>query len=102
MSEVNGMAVLVRNIMENMVEDKLEQLLPELNCCTCDICKTDILCYALNRLKPKYVSTEQGELLSKVDSISVTYGAAILTELAAGAEIVRKNPHHKVRLKEDT
>ena len=88
------MAILVKNIMEDMVEDKLEHLLPQLNCCTCDICKTDILCYALNRLKPKYVSTEQGALLSRVDSIGVTYGAAIITELTAGAELVRKYPHH--------
>ena len=89
------MSVLVKNIMEKMVEDRLEQMLPEMECCTCDICKTDILCYALNRLKPKYVSTEQGELLSRVDSVSITYHAAIITEIAAGVEIVKKNPHHK-------
>lgn len=88
------MSALVKNIIEKMVEDKLEQMLPELNCCTCDICKTDILCYSLNRLKPKYVSTEQGELLSRVDSISITYSASIMTEIAAAVEVVRKNPHH--------
>jgi len=91
------MAGLVKNILENMVEDKLDQIYPELNCCSCDICKTDIMCYALNRLKPRYVSTEQGELISRVDSISLTYGAAIMTELTAGAEIVRKNPRHKIK-----
>ena len=90
------MAVFVKNIMEKLVIDKLDQMMPSLGCCPCDICKTDILCYALNRIKPKYVSTEQGELLSRVDSISVSYGAAIMTELVAGAEIVRKNPRHKV------
>jgi len=89
------MAVLVKNIMEDMVEHKLDMIYPQLNCCTCDVCKTDILCYALNRLKPKYVSTEQGALLSKVDSISFSYEASILAELAAAAEIVRKNPRHK-------
>ena len=89
------MAVLVKNVMEGMVEAKLLELLPMLNCCQCDICKTDILCYALNRLKPKYVSSEQGELLSRVDSISATYSAAIMTEITAGAEIVKKNPRHK-------
>ena len=80
--------------MEKMVEDKLEQMLPGLNCCKCDTCKTDILCYSLNRLKPKYVSTEQGELLSRVDSVSIPYSTAIMTEIAAAVEIVKKNPHH--------
>ena len=88
------MSALVKNIMEKMVEDKLDQMLPGLGCCTCDTCKTDILCYSLNRLKPKYVSTEQGELLSRVDSISITYSAAIMTEIVAAVEVVKKNPHH--------
>ena len=89
------MSALVKNIMERMVEDKLDQMLPMLNCCTCDTCRTDVLCYALNRLKPKYVSTEQGELLSRVDSISIPYEASIMTEIASAVEIVKKNPHHK-------
>ncbi|MBP5179637.1 MAG: late competence development ComFB family protein [Lachnospiraceae bacterium] len=89
------MSALVKNIMEKMVEDKLDQMLPQLNCCNCDRCRTDILCYALNRLKPKYVSTEQGELLSRVDSISITYEASIMTEIANAVEIVKKNPHHR-------
>lgn len=89
------MSVLVKNIMEKMVEDKMDEMLPKLACCSCDICKTDILCYALNRLKPKYVSTEQGELLSRVDSVSIPYEAAIMTEIVAGVEIVKKNPRHK-------
>ena len=88
------MSVLVKNIMEKMVEDKMDDMLPKLDCCSCDICKTDILCYALNRLKPKYVATEQGELLSRVDSISIPFEAAIITEIVAAVEIVKKNPHH--------
>ena len=88
------MGKLVENIMEKVVEDKLNKMLPSLNCCTCNICRTDIMCYALNRIKPKYVSTDQGALLSRVDSVSITYGTAVMTEIAAGVEIVRKNPHH--------
>ncbi|MCR5331883.1 MAG: late competence development ComFB family protein [Lachnospiraceae bacterium] len=88
------MSVLVKNLMEDMVERKFRQIVPQLNCCTCDICKTDIMCYALNRLKPKYVATSQGELLSRIDSLSSTFEIAIMTELTAGAEIVRKNPRH--------
>ena len=88
------MSVLVKNLMEDMVERKFKQMAPQLNCCTCDICRTDIMCYALNRLKPKYVATSQGELLSRIDSLSATFDIAIMTELTTGAEIVRKNPRH--------
>ena len=90
------MIVLVKNLMEDMVERKFEKMLPLLKCCTCDICRTDIMCYALNRLKPKYVATSQGELLSRIDSLSSTFDMAIVTEITAGAEIVRNNPRHKI------
>ena len=88
------MSNTVKNIMERMVEEKLDQMLPMLGCCTCETCRTDVLCYALNRLKPRYVSTEQGELLSRVDSVSIPYETAIVTEIVSAAEIVKKNPHH--------
>jgi competence protein ComFB len=32
--------------------------------CGCDICRSDVLIYALNRLTPHYVSTRQGEILT--------------------------------------
>ena len=32
--------------------------------CGCDICRGDVLVFALNRLSPHYVSTRQGEILT--------------------------------------
>ena len=89
------MSLIVKNIMEDMVERKLENMLPQLNVCTCEICRTDILCYALNRLKPKYVATSQGELLSKIDSLSSTFDMSVVTQITAAAEIVKQNPRHQ-------
>lgn len=88
------MSLVVKNLMEDMVERKLEGMLPQLGCCTCEVCRTDILCYALNRLKPKYVATSQGELLSRIDSLSSTFEIAIITEITNASEVVRKHPRH--------
>ncbi len=88
------MALIVRNLMEDMVERKLDQVLPQLNCCSCEICRTDIICYSLNRLKPKYVATSQGELLSRIDSLSSSFDIAILTEISNAAEKIKKHPRH--------
>ena len=88
------MALIVKNLMEDMVERKLDQVLPQLNCCTCEICKTDIICYSLNRLKPKYVATSQGELLSRIDSLSSSFDIAIITEMTNAAEIIKNHPRH--------
>jgi competence protein ComFB len=32
--------------------------------CGCEICRSDVLVFALNRLSPHYVSTRQGEILT--------------------------------------
>ena len=34
--------------------------------CGCDICRGDVLVYALNRLQPHYVSTPQGEVITEL------------------------------------
>lgn len=88
------MSLIVKNIMEDMVERKLEAMMPQLDVCSCEICRTDILCYALNRLKPKYVATSQGELLSKIDSLSSTFDIAIITQISAAAQVVKEFPRH--------
>lgn len=88
------MSLIVKNLMEDIVERKLDQVLPMLNCCTCEVCRTDILCYSLNRLKPKYVATSQGELLSKIDALSSSFDIAIVTEITNAAEIIKKHPRH--------
>ena len=88
------MSLVVKNIMEDMVERKLDSMMPQLDVCSCEICRTDILCYALNRLKPKYVATSQGELLSKIDSLSATFDIAIITQISAAAQVVKEFPRH--------
>ena len=81
--------------MEDMVERKLDSMLPQLGVCSCDVCRTDILCYTLNRLKPKYVATSQGELLSRIDSLSASFDISIVTEITAASEIIKKHPRHE-------
>ncbi len=88
------MAITIKNLMEDIVSQKLEKMVDKLGVCTCDICKTDILCYTLNRLHPKYVATNNGELLSKIDSLSNTLDIATITELTNAAMIVKNHPRH--------
>ena len=42
----------------------LRERLPKF--CGCDMCRGDVLVYALNRLAPHYVSTRQGEILTEL------------------------------------
>lgn len=83
-----------QNIMEDFVTQKLDEVIDDLDCCKCDQCREDIISYALNRLSPKYVSTEMGKAFVKIDTMSSQFEIDILTAIYEGAAIVKKNPHH--------
>lgn len=81
--------------MEDLVKEKLDETIDSLGCCKCEQCRSDIISYALNRLKPKYANTEMGTTLLKVDSLSLQFEIDLLTAIYDGAEVVKKYPRHK-------
>ncbi|MCI8622447.1 MAG: late competence development ComFB family protein [Provencibacterium sp.] len=83
-----------KNIMEDIVEAKMNQMQETLNCCTCEQCRSDIVAYALNQLPPKYVATAKGEVYSKLYTLSVQHDADVMAALTQGAKLVAKNPRH--------
>lgn len=85
---------MLKNITEILANQKLEVLLKDNDCCKCDKCKEDMLAYALNKLPPSYVSTDEGELFSKAKALSVDYDFDILKELVIAMNLVRGNPRH--------
>jgi competence protein ComFB len=58
----------MRNVVEDVVTMQYNELLPTVaDACHCEICREDVLVFALNRLKPHYVATLKGEVLSKLE-----------------------------------
>lgn len=88
------MPTIYKNIMEDIVENKMNQIQGTLGCCTCEHCRSDIIAYALNHLPPKYVVTAKGEVYSKLYTLSVQHDADIMSALTQGANLVAKNPRH--------
>lgn len=84
----------VKNVMEYVVEKKLEQLAPTLNCCKCQQCMSDIVAYVLNRIPAKYVSSARGELFCKIIEFDQEFEHELVILVAKAAEIVRENPLH--------
>ena len=85
--------------MEELVEERLDEVIGELGCCNCNQCRNDILSYALNRLSPKYVNSEFGKAMVKLDTMSYQFDIDILTALYDGASLVKLHPHHPVEAK---
>ena len=85
----------LRNIMEDDVARQLDMLLPTMpNICSCDICRSDMAAYALNRLKPNYVRSNKGELFHKVNTSSTQAKTEILTAVVTAINIIGSHPHH--------
>lgn len=83
-----------KNVMELLVEDRIDEILKSLDCCKCEQCRSDIIAYALNQLPPKYVVTPSGEAYSKTFSLGVQHATDIATAITQGATIVSQNPRH--------
>ncbi len=82
------------NIMEGFVEERIEDMLKNENCCTCERCIEDMKAIALNRLPAKYVSTHNGELFSKLDSMIRQNAVDINIAVAEAIYMVAKRPSH--------
>lgn len=88
------------NVMEQMVDAKLEELLPKSSCCKCEKCTDDIRALALNRLPAKYVSSEVGELYTRVNSSMEQQNSLDINFAVYSAiEFVTTHPHHDPPLK---
>jgi competence protein ComFB len=86
--------MIMQNVMETLVELKLNEIIDKLDCCKCEQCRMDIMTYALNRLPPKYVATYEGSVYSKLGTLSLQYETDMLTVLMQGAQIVKVHPRH--------
>ena len=77
---------LYKNVMEDLVEFRFDEIQSTLDCCTCEHCRNDIIAYALNLLPQKYVVSDKGAVAQ--------HSSDIMAALTKGAEIVKKSPRH--------
>lgn len=82
------------NIMEDIVRNKLSEMLKSENCCKCDRCIEDMTALALNKLPSKYVSTHNGELFSKIDSMVRQNSVDLNIAVAEAISCVSQRPSH--------
>jgi competence protein ComFB len=59
---------MIRNLVEEHVISAYDQLRPRFTeFCGCDVCRTDVLVYALNRLPAKYVAGREGTVVTELN-----------------------------------
>ena len=83
-----------KNIMEDLVECKLNELIRASNMCGCERCRADVQALALNKLPPKYVVSVSGDVYSHFQAMNVQTQVNITTAIVNAIRIVQQSPHH--------
>lgn len=86
--------VILVNIVEEMVKQKVNELIKDLDMCKCNRCRLNACAIALNNLPPQYVTTEKGALLSKLEDIDMSYQTNLIVEVTKALMIVKERPTH--------
>jgi competence protein ComFB len=59
---------VIKNLVEDHVTAAYETLRPHFPAfCGCDLCRDDVLTFALNRIPPRYVSRREGSVVTEIN-----------------------------------
>lgn len=85
----------LHNVMEDLIQNGIDENITNLGICSCPICRKDLLTLTLNNVKPKYVSTEKGQIIAKaVSLVSREENTMLLAQITHYAKQIRENPRH--------
>jgi competence protein ComFB len=88
------MAMELKNYMEIVVEDAMDEELANINeeWAKTHKARLDIMAIVLNRLPARYIVTDKGRIMTKIKETEVQFQADILREMVRAIKIVRDNP----------
>lgn len=86
---------LPKNIIEDLIVYKLDELIDATGVCKCDRCRSDIIAIALNKLPSRYVSSSGGDIMARIQSMDDQMQANITTAILKAIDMVKDKPHHK-------
>ncbi|MCL2874353.1 MAG: late competence development ComFB family protein [Defluviitaleaceae bacterium] len=92
---MNGKFVpVMKNYMEDIVDDLMIPILKSMEACSCDRCSFDIKAITLNSLPAKYIVTKKGKFYTKLESLQNQFEVDTIAAIAKAAEIVARFPRH--------
>jgi len=84
----------MKNYMEEIVLSAMDDILRDINVCTCERCRYDIAAKALNDLPPQYIVTKKGEIYSKINNLKAQFEVDVISAITKAAILVKRNPQH--------
>lgn len=89
--------VILHNLMEKLVDSKLDELMQEADVCCCERCRTDALALSLNNLPPKYIVSVGGDIYARYEAMKAQCQADITATILNAIAVVDKYPRHKLK-----
>ena len=87
--------VHVANVVERLIDEQFPIVMKKFpDACCCSQCLSDIKALALNSLKPRYVSTDRGDLFEWVHISDMMVKVEALRAMTEAVEKVSRNPRH--------
>lgn len=83
--------LVVVNLVEQLVADRLDAAFDKFNCCRCDKCRRDVAALALNALPPQYVVAEPEDIPRL---LAEAPAKEIPTALVKAIIQIKNNPQH--------
>lgn len=84
----------MKNYMEEIVMSAADDILKDINMCTCSKCRLDVVAKALNDLPPQYIVTQKGEIYSKINNLKAQFEVDVIAAITKAAILVKRNPMH--------
>lgn len=82
------------NAVEEVVMQNVRTHMDQMDMCRCDKCYSDVCALVLNQVKPQYVTTRRGALLSRTPQLSHDYRVDLTVKIVTALRMVQENPHH--------
>ncbi|HIE06239.1 MAG TPA: competence protein ComFB [bacterium (Candidatus Stahlbacteria)] len=86
----------IENLLVNTVKNIVEELYKDRkDVCSCETCKSDIITFTLNHLKPKYADSELGWVITKVEINQRQFRAEVISIAMKGFDLIKDHPRHE-------
>lgn len=89
------------NVMQSLVEEKVDKYIRLFNLCTCPRCKIDVIALTLSNLPPKYVVVQQNEAIPMLSVYESRYNAMVISQVMWACKKVMDNPRHSIDISAD-
>ena len=84
---------MIHNLTEEHVQASYDSLVSRFpDFCGCDVCRADVMVYTLNRVPARYVSTQQGSVITEVSLEKDHSRAAIDVAMMDGLRRISLSP----------